>query len=172
MSMTRFYDPLSPHWLNRDPIRELASPNLYRYGPNAINEIDPLGLQAIIETPEGPMPTQLLPPILNPNSPQAQEFGQNIYNTLMFWGATIYEIGKLPNQIIAQLTQSAANDNETYCQRFYEYLQAEYKKLTTTYTWDAIAIANYNKDAAEYRRDCLPWGYPNVPSIPVPIISR
>jgi RHS repeat-associated protein len=45
LSMTRAYDPVAPHWLNRDPIREAGGRNQYDYtNANPINEADWRGL--------------------------------------------------------------------------------------------------------------------------------
>ncbi len=42
----RYVNPQTAKWLNRDPIGEQGSPNLYLYNDNdAINLVDPLGLQ-------------------------------------------------------------------------------------------------------------------------------
>ena len=43
----RVLDGVTGRWINRDPIREAAGPNLYAYvGANPLNEIDPSGLCA------------------------------------------------------------------------------------------------------------------------------
>ncbi|MBZ5532401.1 MAG: peptidase C39, bacteriocin processing [Acidobacteriia bacterium] len=45
LSFTRAYDPVHPHWLNRDLLREWAGPNLYAYSlANPVNWVDVLGL--------------------------------------------------------------------------------------------------------------------------------
>jgi RHS repeat-associated protein len=48
MSATRFYDPVTQRWINRDPIKELGGRNLYGYGANPVRGIDPLGWFTVI----------------------------------------------------------------------------------------------------------------------------
>ena len=44
----RFYDPNTQRWLNRDPIQEYGSYNLYKFvGNDAVNGVDPYGLVKI-----------------------------------------------------------------------------------------------------------------------------
>jgi len=43
----RYYDPDSGRFITRDPIRLLGGENFYRYAPNPISSIDPLGLSYI-----------------------------------------------------------------------------------------------------------------------------
>jgi len=40
----RYYDPVIGQFISQDPIGLLAGTNLYRYGPNALSWIDPLGM--------------------------------------------------------------------------------------------------------------------------------
>jgi RHS repeat-associated protein len=44
LSTTRAHDGVTGRWLNRDPIREIGGMNLYTYGANPINGVDPFGL--------------------------------------------------------------------------------------------------------------------------------
>jgi uncharacterized protein RhaS with RHS repeats len=47
MSGTRFFDPVTGRWTNRDPIKEAGGINLYAYvGANPLNASDPSGLCA------------------------------------------------------------------------------------------------------------------------------
>jgi len=43
----RYYDPDSGRFMTQDPIRLIGGTNLYRYAPNPIVWIDPLGLQGV-----------------------------------------------------------------------------------------------------------------------------
>jgi RHS repeat-associated protein len=56
ISATRFYDPIAPHWLSRDWIKERGGWNLYAYGAaNPTNLTDQNGFWPHIWTPFGPV---------------------------------------------------------------------------------------------------------------------
>jgi len=60
LSTTRAYDPINPHWLSRDLIREWGGINVYSYGPNTINGLDPKGLQEVFIST---IPPEIIEPI-------------------------------------------------------------------------------------------------------------
>ena len=67
----RFYDPLTQRWLNRDPIEELGSYNLYGFvGNNPISRVDILGLIPPMDIPYWPPQP---PPTPRPKPPQYPE---------------------------------------------------------------------------------------------------
>jgi RHS repeat-associated protein len=43
----RYYDPAVGRFITQDPIGLLGGDNLYRYAPNTLGWIDPLGLEVI-----------------------------------------------------------------------------------------------------------------------------
>lgn len=45
LSATRSVDPVTGRWINRDPKREHGGINLYAYGANPVNGVDPWGLE-------------------------------------------------------------------------------------------------------------------------------
>jgi RHS repeat-associated protein len=52
-NLNRYYDPGSGNFINQDPIGLSGGNNLYRYAPNPVNWIDPLGLTCA-EAPDKP----------------------------------------------------------------------------------------------------------------------
>jgi uncharacterized protein RhaS with RHS repeats len=70
----REYDPLTGRYVESDPIGlRGGSYSTYAYvGGNPVNDVDPLGLQEVLPTPEGPI---YLPPI--PGSTANQQWNQS-----------------------------------------------------------------------------------------------